>query len=269
MGQVAICYALVTSVVLNLGGLPRRLETLGWQRPVYVRGAVCPDGPAVAIVGARAASAEGMERAQRVARHLAERHVHVVSGGAVGIDGAAHRGALAGGGTTTIVLGNGLDIAYPARHASLFEQALAHGGGLMGIVPDGVEPRPALFPQRNKLISALVDAVVVIEADVRSGSLSTAASALTQQRLVAAWPGSPGCDRLLARGAAIVESLADVDRIVDGQARMPIRPAFDPDVQRVADAVAAGAGDVDAICMRTGLPVRAVLRALPLLERYS
>ncbi|MCW5809133.1 MAG: DNA-processing protein DprA, partial [Deltaproteobacteria bacterium] len=191
----------MTTVQLATGQLPRRLEAIGWARPVYVRGAAPSDGPAVAIVGARAASGPAMTRATDLARELAVRGFHIVSGGALGIDGAAHRGALAGGGTTTVVLGNGLDIAYPARHASLFRDVVARGGGLAGLAPDGVPPRRAMFPQRNPLIAALADAVIVVEADVRSGSLSTANAGRRFGRLVAAYPGSRGCDRLLATGA--------------------------------------------------------------------
>lgn len=223
----------------------------------------------MAIVGARAASREGMDRAAMLARHFGSRGVHVVSGGALGIDGAAHRGALAGNGTTTVVLGNGLDIAYPRRHAPLFREVLARGGGLVGLWPDGMPPRPSTFPQRNPLIAALADAVIVVEADVRSGSLSTAAAGARLGRLVAAWPGSRGCERLLAGGAAIVETSDDADRLVAGSPRHRIRPTLDPIAQQVHDAIAAGATGVDQIVQRTGLPVRTVLRTLPLLEEYS
>ena len=116
--QLANCIPLVTSVVLTPGGLPGRLEALGWRKAVHVRGTLPGAQPSVAIVGARAATATGMARAHALARHLARRGVHLVSGGALGIDGAAHRGALAGGGTTTVVLGSGLDVPYPARHAA-------------------------------------------------------------------------------------------------------------------------------------------------------
>jgi DNA processing protein len=221
----------------------------------------------VAIVGARAATAIGMARAHTLARHLGERGIHVVSGGALGIDGAAHRGALAGGGTTTVVLGCGVDIAYPARHAGLFRDVLAAGGGLVSLQPDGTEPRPGMFPQRNPLIAALADAVLVIEADLRSGSLSTAAAGRKLGRIVAAWPGSRGCDRLLATGAAIIEDVADAERAAAGTPRFPTPIALDPITSQVREAIAGGAVGIDEIVRRTGLTVRAVLRALPMLER--
>jgi DNA processing protein len=256
----------VTTVRLTPEDLPERARVLG--RPqLYLRGAAPPtSGTAIAIVGARAASATGMGRAHDLAAHFARRGVHVVSGGALGIDGAAHRGALAGGGTTTVVLGNGLDIAYPSRHAGLFAEVVARGGGLVGLLPDGVEPRPYLFPQRNPLIAALADAVIVVEAAVRSGSLSTAAAAVRFGRVVAAWPGSRGCDQLLGRGAALVESAADVERALAGEPRSLPPVVLDPDAERVRAAVAAGACGIDQIVHATGLPVRAVLRALPAVE---
>ncbi|HWU86769.1 MAG TPA: DNA-processing protein DprA [Kofleriaceae bacterium] len=260
----------MTTVVLNPDSFPRRLQAVGWRRPVYVRGAAPGDGPAVAIVGARAASADGMDRAHRLARHLAAHGIHVVSGGALGIDGAAHRGALAAGGRTTVVLGSGVDVAYPPRHAPLFRDVLAGGGTLVGLLPDGTQPRPGTFPQRNPLIAALADAVIVVEADVRSGSLSTARAAQQLGRVVAAWPGSRGCERLLAGGAAIVEGEADAERVLgEPRRREATDVAGDPIAARIREAIAAGAVGIDAIVRHTGLTVRAVLRALPRLDQRS
>ena len=237
----------------------------GWDHALTVRGPLSR-GPAVAVVGARAATGVGMARAHAIGKHLAAAGVHVVSGGAIGIDGAAHRGALAGGGTTTVVLGSGIDVLYPARHAKLFEQVVAQGGALVSMFPAGLTPRPGTFVQRNPLISALADLVVVVEADVRSGSLSTARAARKQQRLVCAWPGSRGTDRLLGQGAAIVESPDDVMDALRGQPRYPQPVVLDATAQAVRDAIAAGARDVDSVVRVTGLPVRAVLRALPSIE---
>lgn len=265
--QVANCIPPVTSAVLNSGAFPARLVALGWKRELHVRGTL-NDGPAVAIVGARAASALGMDRAHAIGRHLAERGVHVVSGGALGIDGAAHRGALAGGGKTTVVLGSGVDVLYPERHARLFNEVLARGGALVSMLADGTQPRRSTFIGRNPLISALADGVIVVEADVRSGSLSTAHAAIKQGRIVAAWPGSKGCDHLLGQGAAIVESIQDAALVATGAPRMPEPEAMTPEATRVRDAIASGATSVDAIMRSTGLSLRAVLRVLPTLERY-
>lgn len=255
----------MTSAVLTPETLPQRLSLLGWTRPVRVRG-VLSEGPAVAIVGARAATQIGMDRAHALAKHLAGRGVRVVSGGALGIDGAAHRGALAGGGPTTVVLGSGLDVAYPPRHAPLFAQVLAEGGALVSELADDEQPRRSTFVQRNKLIAALADCVLVIEADVRSGSLSTARAAGQLGRVVAAWPGSRGCDRLLAEGAGILESTADADLARAGTPRPAPPPALDPIGDQVLAAIQGGAVGVDAIAEVTGLAVRAVLRALPSIE---
>jgi DNA processing protein len=258
----------LASSVLQPGhpGYPGRLAALGWTSTLYVRGSLAGDGAAVAIVGARAASGKAMTRACALARELAGRGVHVVSGGALGIDGAAHRGSLEGGGTTTVVLGTGVDVAYPVRHAPLFAQVVARGGALISLLPPGTQPRRGTFPQRNPLIAALADVVVVVEADLESGSLLTAEAANRYGRVVAAWPGSRGCDRLLAQGAAIVESGDDV---LAALARAPRRPepvVLDPIAMAVRDAIATGAVGVDAIVRHTGLSVRAVLRALPQLE---
>jgi len=257
-GGVANCIPLVTHVM-------RRLNELGWDPALDVRGGLC-EGSAVAIVGARAASTRGMERAHALAKHLASAGVHVVSGGALGIDGAAHRGSLAGGGTTTVVLGSGIDVVYPTRHAPLFDQIVAAGGALVSMFPAGMQPRAGTFLQRNPLISALADAVIVVEADVRSGSLSTAAAARKQGRLVGAWPGSRGCDRLLATGAALVESGEDALALLAKTPRYPTPPTLDDVALAVRDAIVAGARGIDAIVHATGLPVRSVLRALPQLE---
>lgn len=262
----------MTTIVLSPEQLPGRVQALGWKLPVYLRGAPLPDGPAVAIVGARAATRAAMDRAHALARHLAARDVHVVSGGALGVDGAAHRGALAGGGTTTVVLGSGVDVLYPVRHAPLCEQVLARGGTLASLLPDGTEPRRTTFPQRNPLIAALVDLVIVVEADHRSGSLSTAAAARRFGRPVAAWPGSRGCERLLADGAAIIESESDAELALAGtpRHRAPSMPfAIDPIAGQVRDAISSGAVGVEEIVRCTGLTVRAVLRALPMIERMQ
>lgn len=250
------------SALLTPETLPKRLAALGWKRAVRVRG-LLSEGPAVAIVGARAATQIGMDRAHALAKHLAGRGVRVVSGGALGIDGAAHRGALAAGGTTTVVLGSGLDVAYPARHAPMFAEVLAAGGALVSELADDEEPRRSTFVQRNKLIAALADCVLVIEAEVRSGSLSTARAAVQLGRVVAAWPGSAGCDRLLAAGAGMLESADDAERALAGTPRPVPEPDLDPVAHQVREAIRGGAVGVDAIVMATGLAVRAVLRALP------
>ncbi len=264
---MAICFPPVTLAFISPDRLPPRAVAAGWRHALHVRGAL-GTGPAVALVGARAATQPGMARAHHLAKHLAAQGVMIVSGGALGIDGAAHRGALAGGGRTLVVLGSGLDVLYPRRHAPLFEEIVAAGGALVSMFPLGQGPRPGTFPARNPLIAALADAVVVVEADVRSGSLSTADAARKLGRPVAAWPGSRGCASLLATGAAIVESTADVDALLAGTPRfaVPAQLDLDPIAARVAAALRAGARGVDGVVVATGLSVREVLRALPAIE---
>lgn len=284
---MANCFAPVTTI-LPPQQFPQRVRAAGWNRPIFVRGGLV-DGPAVAIVGARAASTRAMQTAYNIAKHLAKRGIQVISGGALGVDGAAHRGAIAGGGSTTVVVGTGCDIAYPDRHAELFRDVIRAGGALASLVPDGTPPRRYSFVRRNQLIAALVDIVIVIEADLRSGSLSTARAAIAYDRLVAARPGSPGCNRLLSEGATVVDNEADVDLALDRAARQNCQSGDDRDraqsdasathtnhawtspmrdgadataIALVRDAVAQGACGIDAIVDRTQLSVPRVLRAL-------
>jgi DNA processing protein len=269
---VANCIPPVTSETImtepGKAGFPQRLTALAWSKPLYVRG-VLADGPAVAVVGARAASKNAMQRAHAIGKHLAEQGVTVVSGGALGVDGAAHEGALAGRGCTIVVLGTGVDVAYPSRHAPLFERVVAAGGALVSMFPLGMHAARGSFVARNKLIAALADAVVVVEADIKSGSLSTAQSARTLGKKLAAMPGSPGTSRLLATGAALVEDGSDVIAMLEGRARAVAPVVLNEDARAVRDAIAHGASGIDSIVRMTGLSVRAVLRALPQLERYS
>jgi len=172
------------------------------------------DAPAVAIVGSRAASATATETAARLAADLAALGLTVVSGLARGVDSAAHRGALQTG-RTIAVLGSGLDRVYPAEHVPLARQ-IAQAGLLLSEYPPGTPPLPHHFPMRNRLISGLSRAVVVIEASEKSGSLITAACALEQGREVMAVPGNVlsgrnrGGHALLRDGAKIVETADDI-----------------------------------------------------------
>jgi len=170
----------------------------------------------VAIVGARAASDAGLHMAHRLGMELALRRITVVSGLARGIDAAAHRGALEGGGRTIAVLGCGIDIIYPPEHRQLAESMMAQGGSLLSELPLGAPPVPENFPVRNRLIAGLSLGVVVVEAAEKSGSLITARLALEQNRQVFAVPGSPltgktrGSNRLLKEGARLVDCVEDV-----------------------------------------------------------
>jgi DNA processing protein len=190
----------------------------------------------VAIVGARAATRFGIALARDLGRGLAEAGLVVVSGMARGIDAAAHRGALEAGGPTVAVLGCGPDLTYPAEHRGLRAE-IADAGAVISELPPGQPPLPFLFPLRNRLISGLVEIVVVVEARPRSGSLITARLALDQGRTVMAVPGalsspvSAGPNGLLRDGAPPVLELRDIlDRLgVQAALAQPRRPTLDPE----------------------------------------
>jgi DNA processing protein len=170
---------------------------------------------AVAIIGARAASQEGLIAAGEIAGDLARAGIVVVSGLARGVDSAAHRGALDGGGKTIAVLGTGIDLVYPAENNLLTEQ-IASSGLLVSEFPPGTPALPGHFPRRNRIISGLSKAVVVVEAREKSGSLITARLAADQGRDVMAVPGTivggrnRGANALLRDGAKLVESAVDI-----------------------------------------------------------
>jgi len=224
----------------------------------------------VAIVGARAASGHAMAATRSLAEELAWAGIVVVSGGAIGIDAAAHRGALDAAGDTVAVMATGLDIAYPARNRPLFEEILSSGrGALISAFPAGVPPRRYRFVRRNRIIAGLADAVIVVEAGLASGALYTAAAARDYGRLLGALPGSPGCEALIAQGAAVVETAADLESALAGRPRRPQvivpEPASEQGVVLAALSREAALGE-DELSTNTGLQARDVARALTGLE---
>ena len=180
----------------------------------------------MAIVGARAASSEGQEFAFALAQLLAEAKIDVISGGALGIDAAAHRGALSGKGATVAVLGTGIDVVYPQRHRKLFDEIVAAGGALLTPFPPGQAPCRWTFPARNQLIAALCDWVVVVEASSHSGTLHTTRAALRMGKKIAARPGSPGAQALLSQGATSILKPSELIDCIRGQA--PVRRSLPP-----------------------------------------
>ncbi|MEZ5558560.1 MAG: DNA-processing protein DprA [Pseudomonadales bacterium] len=199
-------------------------------------------GPVVAIIGARRCSAYGARLAETLAADLAALGCVIVSGLALGIDSAAHRGALAEGGRSLAVLGNGLGHVYPVANRGLAHELVAAGGALISEYVPWLRPRRHHFPERNRLISGLAEAVLVVEAGERSGTLITARMALEQGREVMAVPGpacspdSAGCHRLLREGAALVERADDV-LVVLGRPLEPTRlPGQDSAGRRAARA---------------------------------
>ncbi|MFM0732921.1 DNA-processing protein DprA [Paraburkholderia sediminicola] len=170
---------------------------------------------AVALVGSRSATPQGVEDAERFARELSQAGVTIVSGLALGIDGAAHRGGLEGVGGTVAVIGTGADLVYPAAHHALARQIAAQGA-ILSEWPLGTPARAANFPQRNRLIAGLVSGVVIVEAAMSSGSLITARLANEMGRDIFALPGSihaplsRGCHRIIKQGAKLVETPDEV-----------------------------------------------------------
>ena len=191
------------------------LETTDFPPYLYVSGNLKGVECCIAVVGSRRASFSGQSTSERFARDLALRGITIVSGMARGIDSAAHRGALTGGGRTIGVLGSGLDIIYPPENRKLFD-AVAAQGAVISEFPLGTPPLAENFPRRNRIISGLSRGVLVVEAVENSGSLITARYALEQGREVFAipgninYPGSRGPNRLIKEGAALAESVDDI-----------------------------------------------------------
>jgi DNA processing protein len=257
---------------------PSQLRELDDPPPVlFVRGALADLAvAAVAIVGSRDASAYGVSVARGLARDLAELGIVVVSGLAVGIDAAAHRGALEACGRTIAVVGSGTDVVYPRANASLRE-AILSSGAVLSELPPGVPPRRHHFPERNRLISGLALGVIVVEATLRSGSLVTARRALSQGREIFAVPGpitaprSRGPHSLLKEGGKLVENVDDVLRELPRlsawrRAHPAEKPAAPGPADALYEAIVRGAATVDDLATETGRGVPEILNDLLTLE---
>lgn len=257
---------------------PRRLKEILQPPPVlYVRGNMLPaDDWAVAIVGTRRMTAYGRLVAEDTALVLAANGVTVVSGLARGIDSAAHRSALEGGGRTLAVLGCGVDQIYPAENRRLAEKII-HQGALISDYPPGTPPEASNFPPRNRIISGLSQAVVVVEAGKKSGALITAQFAAEQGKEVFAVPGninapqSMGPNRLVRDGAIpllspqdLLESL-NLDRVPAYQEARSSIPA-DPQEARLLETLGSEPVHVDEITYRTGLPIEEISARLTMME---
>lgn len=256
--------------------------------------------PAVAIVGSRNATAQGMQNAERFAQTLSTAGLCVVSGLALGIDAAAHAGAcsaVSGQGSTIAITGTGLDLVYPAKHRALAHR-IAEQGCLLSEYPIGTAAIAANFPRRNRLISGMSLGVLVVEAALQSGSLITARSALEQGREVFAIPGSihsplaKGCHQLIRQGAKLVESAQDIleelqlhaaapsrhhaiDRVTDSAVMSAaitqsptteLSTASNEHARQVMRAAGHDPASVDQLAERTGLPASDIQASLLLLE---
>ena len=200
---------------LDLTQLPRLRDLSDPPTRLWIRGSL-PAAPSVAIVGTRRADDASLAFAHQLALDLVGLGLGVISGGADGVDAAAHEGALEGSGKTWVVMPTPLERPYPTRHRRLFQRVLDHGGGWLSERKHGDPMHRSHFLMRNRLIAALADAVVVVQAPARSGALSTASRAKRLGRPLFVVPASPWCKRseggvrLLSRGALVCSSAADV-----------------------------------------------------------
>ncbi|MFA5042701.1 MAG: DNA-processing protein DprA [Kiritimatiellia bacterium] len=250
---------------------------------LYVWGTLAPgDKRALAVVGSRHTSLYGRETAEKFAFHLAKSGFVVVSGLARGIDTAAHRGALQGGGRTLAVLGGALDCLYPEENAAL-ASGIARQGAVLSEFPLGRQPDRTTFPMRNRIVSGLCMGVLVVEAGSTSGALITAHQALDQGRCVFAVPGridspaSKGSHRLIKQGARLVESVDDVLEEFEflippaGPGALPGQsalvwakpdaanlPPLNPDEEKIVCALAEEELDMDVLTRTTGVPAAAL-----------
>ena len=257
--------------LLELADAPAALYFVG-RRELLAR-------TAVAIVGSRNATPQGIENAHAFASTLSAAGLTIVSGLALGIDAAAHRGALEGSGSTIAVVGTGLDRVYPARHREL-AHTIAEQGALISEFPPGTPPRRENFPQRNRLLSGLSRGVLVVEATLSSGSLITARLAGDQGRDVFAIPGSihspfsKGPHKLIREGAKLVETARDVLEDLGLVAPAPsgerteITAAADDDAPHAAVLRAMGHDpiDLDQLIARTSMTAQNLAAALTTLE---
>jgi DNA processing protein len=231
--------------------------------------------PALAVVGSRNSTQQGEANAESFARTLSEVGLTIVSGLALGIDAAAHRGGLAGPGSTIAVLGTGIDIAYPSRNAALAAQ-IADRGLLLSEFPLGTAPAAQNFPRRNRLISGLARGCLVVEAALASGSLITARAAAEQGREVFAIPGSihsplsKGCHALIKSGAKLVESVEDLLNELAGFQPSAFASTTREGPSTRDSGLLAHMGhdpvDVDLLCSRAGMSAEQVSSELLRLE---
>ncbi|PCM44134.1 DNA-processing protein DprA [Marinobacter sp. ANT_B65] len=248
----------------------------------------------IGIIGSRNATPAGLDHARRFAAELSNRNLLVTSGLALGVDGAAHSGALDAGHPTIAVIGCGLDRIYPNQHRRLGERIIGKGL-VVSEYPPGTPARAAHFPQRNRIISGLSRGILVVEAGLKSGSLITARMALEQGREVFAIPGSihspvaRGCHHLIKQGARLVDQVDDIMEELGASWSFPVngaRPELStaqPEGARQSDSTSALAAldcreiavfealgydpqSTDALCSATGLPADQLVQSLLLLE---
>lgn len=233
--------------------------------------------PTVAIVGSRRPTSYGAAIAADFATALAKRGVVVVSGLAFGIDATAHKAALDAGGTTLAVLPGGLHKVYPASHAELARQIVVQGGALLSERPAGYEVRPYDFLARNRIISGLADAVLVPEATIKSGTLSTVHHALEQGREVFAVPGpitgplSAGTNSLIQQGAHAAITPDDILEVIapellQAKAQAVLVLGDTPEEARILELIQSGVQDRDQLVAKSSFPIAEFLQTITVLE---
>jgi DNA processing protein len=227
--------------------------------------------PQLAIVGSRRASPPALDTAGAFARHLAQAGFTITSGLALGVDGAAHRGALNAGGRTIGVLGTGLQKLYPQRHRDLARAMIDSGSALVSEYPLDAEPLAGNFPRRNRIISGMSLGVLVVEASLASGSLITARLAAEQGREVYAIPGSihhpgaKGCHQLIRDGALLVESIEQILESLRGWQNLPVAAVDNPGHPLLA-LLHAAPQTSEGLAHSSGQPLAQVLASLTELE---
>lgn len=262
-------------VTLADAAYPRALlQTPDPPSLLYVKGRLALlNRDALAIVGSRSATPQGCASAEAFAKALSDAGLTIVSGLAVGIDAAAHRGGLAGVSSSIAVVGTGLDIVYPARHREL-AHLIAADGAMVSEFPLGTPAHAANFPRRNRIISGLAHGCLVVEAAQQSGSLITARIANDLGREVFAIPGSihsplsKGCHQLIRQGAKLVESAQDILeelKMSAATAGLPT-PESPPSDHPLLEHMGFGPCDIDSLCTRSGLKSDVILAQLLQLE---
>ena len=257
---------------------PRMLKEIDQPPPVlYQRGEILPeDETAVAVVGTRRVSSYGRAVTEELAGFLARNRVTIVSGLARGVDALAHRAALRAGGRTIAVLGSGVDMIYPPEHRHLAEEII-DSGALVSDYPPGTAPESNNFPPRNRIISGLSLAVVVVEAGETSGALITASFAADQNRDVLAVPGnidlpnSKGTNILIQNGARPLlkpEDVLEVLNLEQVNTRRMARQILPPDATetQILKVISEGSISVDEISFLSGLPIEVVTASLAMME---
>lgn len=245
-------------------------------RSIYFQGALPTQRrPTVAIVGTRKPTAYGREVTHQLAFELAQKGVVIVSGLALGTDAIAHRAALEAGGTTLAVLANSVDTIYPRSHAELADEIIRSGGAVLSEYDPPTPARTYQFLARNRIVSGLSDAVVIVEAAARSGTLSTAAHALDQGKEVFVVPGnitsplSRGCNALLKQGAHPVTCTEDILEVIApgllaAQAMLPLGRT--PAESKIIELIQSGIRDGDELQRQSGISPSEFSQAITLME---